>query len=218
MSIVRVAPSVLAADLSRLGEECAAVERHGADLLHYDVMDGRFVPNISMGWGVLGHLRRHTTLPLDVHLMIEEPDRYVGDFRKAGADIITIHLEATRHVQRVLSLVRECGAKAGLALNPGTSLADVEYLLGDVDLLLLMTVNPGFGGQKFLPLVLPKIQRARAMIEESGRPILLEVDGGIVPETARLCVEAGADVLVAGTSVYRSDDYGQAIQALRRGN
>lgn len=214
---VRVAPSLLAADLSRLGEECAAAERDGADFLHYDVMDGRFVPNISMGWGILGSLRRHTTLPLDIHLMIENPERYVADFRKAGADIITVHVEATHHAQRLLSHIRELGAKAGLAFNPGTSLADLEYLLDDVDLVLLMTVNPGFGGQSFLPQVLPKIAKARRMIDESGRDVMLEVDGGIDAMTARQCVEAGADVLVAGTAVFRRPSYREAIAAIRGG-
>lgn len=212
---VRVAPSLLAADLSRLGDECAAAERDGADLLHYDVMDGHFVPNLSMGWGILASLRRHTTLPLDVHLMIERPERYVADFRKAGADIITVHVEATHHAQRLLSHIRELGAKAGLAFNPGTSLADLEYLLGDVDLILLMTVNPGFGGQSFLPQVLPKIAKARRMIDESGHNVMLEVDGGIDAVTARQCVDAGADVLVAGTAVFRRPDYAEAIAAIR---
>lgn len=217
MENIRVAPSLLAADLSRLGEECAAAEREGADMLHFDVMDGLFVPNISMGWGVLGALRRHSRLPLDVHLMIERPELYVGDFRKAGADIITVHVEATHHAQRLLSHIRELGAKAGLAFNPGTSLADLEYLLGDVDLVLLMTVNPGFGGQSFLPQVLPKIRQARRMIDESGRDVMLEVDGGIDPVTAGQCMEAGADVLVAGTAVFRRPSYRDAIAAIRSG-
>lgn len=212
---VRVAPSLLAADLSRLGDECEAAERAGADFLHYDVMDGHFVPNISMGWGILGSLRRRSTLPLDIHLMIERPELYVGDFRKAGADIITVHVEATNHAQRLLSHIREMGAKAGLAFNPGTSLADLEYLLGDVDLVLLMTVNPGFGGQSFLPQVLPKLRKARQMIDESGHDVMLEVDGGIDAVTARQCVDAGADVLVAGTAVFRRPDYGAAIAAIR---
>lgn len=214
---IQVAPSLLAADLSRLGEECVAVSRQGADMIHYDVMDGLFVPAITMGWGVLERLRPHTTLPLDVHLMIERPERYIGDFRKAGADILTVHIESTVHVQRLLNQIRESGARAGLALNPGTGLCDVEYLLGDIDLLLLMTVNPGFGGQKFLQMVLPKIRRARQMIDEGGHSIMLEVDGGIDAESSRLAVEAGADVMVAGTAVYHQKNYAEAISAIRQG-
>ncbi|NDD29556.1 MAG: ribulose-phosphate 3-epimerase [Proteobacteria bacterium] len=214
---IQVAPSLLAANLARLGDECAAVERDGADMIHYDVMDGHFVPNITMGWGIMESLREHTTLPIDVHLMIERPERYVADFRKAGGDILTIHIEATHHVQRVLSQIRALGAKAGLAFNPGTSLADVEYLLGDVDMLLMMTVNPGFGGQSFLEQVLPKIRKARQMIDESGHDVMLEVDGGIDPLTARRCLEAGADVLVAGTAIYRRPSYRDAIASIRSG-
>lgn len=214
---IQVAPSLLAADFARLGEEVAAVERDGADMIHYDVMDGQFVPNITMGWGILESLKRHTTLPIDVHLMIEQPERFIADFRKAGGDILTIHIESTKHVQRVLSRIRELGAKAGLAFNPGTSLSDVEYLLGDVDMLLMMTVNPGFGGQSFLDQVLPKIRRARRMIAESGHDCMLEVDGGIDPESARQCLEAGADVLVAGTAIYRRPSYREAIEAIRAG-
>lgn len=212
---VQVAPSLLAADYARLGEECEAVERDGADMIHYDVMDGQFVPNITMGWAILERLRERTRLPLDVHLMIEQPERYVSDFVKAGGNIITVHVESTKHVQRVLNHIRELGARAGLAFNPGTSLADVEYLMDDVDMLLMMTVNPGFGGQEFLQLVLPKIRKAREMIVASGKPILLEVDGGVDARTSRLAIEAGADVMVAGTAVYHRPNYREAIAAIR---
>ena len=217
MPHVMVAPSLLSADFSRLAQELEAVERQGADMIHFDVMDGHFVPNLTVGPPVLASLKSHTSLPFDVHLMIEHPEEYVAAFRKAGAAIITVHQEATVHLQRVLALIREQGAKAGVALNPATPLDHIQYVLGDVDLILLMTVNPGFGGQKFIPSVIPKIRDARAMIDASGYDIMLEVDGGIDPETAPRVVAAGARVLVAGTAVYRAPDYGDAIAALRGG-
>jgi len=214
-SLVKVHPSLLSADFSRLGAEVEAVERQGADMIHFDVMDGQFVPNITFGPPVLKALKAHSKTAFDVHLMIEHPERFVDDFRKAGADIITVHQEACVHVQRVLAQIRESGAKAGLALNPATPLETIQYVLPDLDLLLIMTVNPGFGGQKFIEPMVEKVRRARAMIDESGFDILLEVDGGIDPTTAPRVVEAGARALVAGTAVYRAPHYGEAIQALR---
>jgi ribulose-phosphate 3-epimerase len=212
---VQVAPSLLSADFSRLAEELEAVERQGADLIHFDVMDGHFVPNLTVGPPVLKSLKSHTKLPFDCHLMIERPEEYVESFRKAGADIITVHQEACVHLQRVLHQIRESGAKAGVALNPATPVDHLEYVLGDIDLILIMTVNPGFGGQKFLESVVPKIRKARQMIDDAGLDIMLEVDGGVDGDTASAVIEAGARVLVAGTAVFKQPDYAAAIAALK---
>lgn len=212
---VKIHPSLLSADFSRLGAEIQAVERQGADMIHFDVMDGAFVPNITVGPPVLKSLKAHAQVPFDVHLMIEHPERYVDDFRKAGADIITVHQEACVHLQRVLAQIREAGAKAGVALNPATPVEQVKHVLADLDLLLIMTVNPGFGGQRFIEATLEKVRVARKMIDESGLDIMLEVDGGVDAETAPRVVAAGARVLVAGTAVYKAPDYGEAIRTLR---
>ncbi|NLN06413.1 MAG: ribulose-phosphate 3-epimerase [Firmicutes bacterium] len=208
-----IAPSLLAADFSRLAGEVQKVEAAGADWLHFDIMDGHFVPNITMGPQIVKSLRRHTGLFFDVHLMIENPERFLEDFVDAGADAVTVSAEACTHLHRVLQEIRRLGVKAGVALNPATPLNILDYVLDELDLILLMSVNPGFGGQKFIPAVLPKIAKAKAML--SGRNILLSVDGGINAETAPLVAAAGADVAVAGTAVFGQDDVVQAIKMLR---
>jgi ribulose-phosphate 3-epimerase len=215
-SSVRIAPSILSADLGRLADEIKDAEAAGADWIHVDVMDGRFVPNITLGPIVVGAARRATKLPLDVHLMIVEPERYVDAFAEAGADGISVQVEASVHLQRTLAHIRSLGKRAGAVLNPSTPETTLEYVLEDLDVILAMTVNPGFGGQSFLPSVLPKIVALRRMIDRAGLPIDLEVDGGISPETARRVVEAGARVLVAGNAVFGKPDRKQAMADLRR--
>jgi ribulose-phosphate 3-epimerase len=212
-----VAPSLLAADFARLGEEVAAIEAAGADWLHLDIMDGHFVPNISFGPGVLKALRPHTKLPFDVHLMIEPADPYLAAFAEAGADHILIHPEAGPHPHRSLQAIQGLGKKAGLVLNPGTPLAHVTPLIELLDIILVMSVNPGFGGQKFLHSQIPRVAELRRMIDAQDRPIRLEVDGGIDPHTAPLCIAAGADSFVAGTAVFAAPDYAAAISAIRGG-
>ncbi len=214
-STVRIAPSILSADLGRLAEEVREVERAGADWIHVDVMDGRFVPNITLGPAVVKAVRRATTLPVDVHLMIVEPERYIEQFAAAGADVISVHIEASVHLQRTLAEIRRLGKRAGVVLNPHTPEEHLRYVLGDVDLILVMSVNPGFGGQAFLPEILPKLAGLRRMIDEAGLDVDLEVDGGVSPETARSVVDAGARVLVAGSAVFGEEDRGAAISAIR---
>ncbi|WP_135557621.1 ribulose-phosphate 3-epimerase [Paenibacillus cymbidii] len=212
-----IAPSILSADFAKLGEEIADVERGGADWIHVDVMDGHYVPNITLGPLVVQAIRPHTKLPLDVHLMIEQPDRYIPAFAKAGADYITVHAEACVHLHRTLHLIREHGVKAGVALNPATPLTAIEWALGDVDLVLQMTVNPGFGGQSFIPLTLDKIRRVREWLTERNlHDVRIEVDGGVNEATAPLVAEAGADVLVAGNAVFAAPDRAAAIAGIRR--
>ena len=212
---VRIAPSLLAADFSRLGEEVRAVAAAGADWLHLDIMDGHFVPNISFGPVVLEKLRKHCPIPFDVHLMISPVDPFLEGFARAGADWISLHPEAGPHLHRSLQTIRALGKKAGVVLNPATPIAAVAHVLDLVDLILVMSVNPGFGGQSFLDSQLTKIATLRRMISDSGRDIALQVDGGVTTATAPRCIEAGADVLVAGTAVFGAADYGAAITALR---
>lgn len=213
---VRIAPSILASDFARLGEEARAVEEAGADLLHVDVMDGRFVPNITVGLPVVAALKAATKLPLDVHLMIVEPERYIDAFAKAGADNITVHLEACPHLHRTVQQIREAGKKACVALNPHSPIDNLDLVLPDLDMVLVMSVNPGFGGQKFIDGVLPKIRALRAEIDRRGLSVDIEVDGGVDRQTAQTVLEAGATVLVAGTSVFHAKNgYRDAIAALR---
>jgi len=214
--MVNIAPSILSADFSKLGQEIVEVERGGADWIHVDVMDGHFVPNLTLGPLIVEAIRPHTKLPLDVHLMIENPDQYIPAFAKAGADWISVHVEACRHLHRTLHLIKELGVKAGVVLNPATPLEMVEHVLGDLDMVLLMTVNPGFGGQSFIPAVVPKIKALRAKLLERGLGhVHIEVDGGIQEKTASLVVEAGADVLVAGSAVFGKEDRAEAIRRIK---
>ncbi|MBX3258947.1 MAG: ribulose-phosphate 3-epimerase [Labilithrix sp.] len=212
---ILVAPSILSADFARLGEEIAAVEAAGADWIHVDVMDGRFVPNITIGPPVVKAIRRVTRLPLDVHLMIVEPDRYVEDFAAAGADTITVHVEASTHLHRTLSHIRSLGKRAGVTLNPATNEDTLRYVLDVADQILVMSVNPGFGGQTLIREVLPKVAAIRTMIDERGLAIDLEIDGGITADTAKDAIDAGARVLVAGNAVFNTEDYKSAIDAIR---
>ncbi len=213
---VRIAPSVLSADLVKLAEQIQAVEHAGADWIHVDVMDGHFVPDLTFGAGMVSAIRRVTELPVDVHLMVEEPESYIEPFADAGASVFTFHPEATRHVQRQLDAVRRRGMLAGLALNPGSPIALAEEVINDLDLLLIMTVNPGFGAQKFIPASVDKLARARQLIAEHGTGAYLEVDGGISRETIATAHAAGADTFVAGSAIFLADDPGREVQELRK--
>ena len=214
---VRIAPSILSADFARLGEEVRAIETAGADWVHIDVMDGHYVPNLTIGPAVVKALRPHSTLPFDVHLMISPVDHFLDAFAAAGADIITVHPEAGPHIHRTVQHIKSLGKQAGVSLNPATPAKMLDYLIDDIDLVLIMSVNPGFGGQSFISSQLRKIEAVRKMIDKSGRDIRLEVDGGVDVGTIRSCVEAGADVLVAGTATFRGgpDRYAANIAALK---
>ncbi|MBS4198911.1 ribulose-phosphate 3-epimerase [Bacillus sp. FJAT-49732] len=213
--MIKIAPSILAADFSKLAEEVKDVEKGGADYIHIDVMDGHFVPNISMGPVVVEAVRKATNLPLDVHLMIENPDRYIKAFAEAGADIITVHVEATRHLHRTLQEIRKNGVKSGVVLNPATPASTIAHVLEEIDMVLLMTVNPGFGGQAFIDAVLPKISEVRRMIEKRELCIDIEVDGGIHEGTIIACQKAGANVFVAGSAIFNRKDRHAAIRDIR---
>ncbi len=213
---IKIAPSILSADFSRLGEEIKAVEDAGADLIHVDVMDGHFVPNITIGPLIVEAARRSPKLPLDVHLMITSPELYIADFARAGADYITVHAETAYHLNRLVQSIKEHkGVKAAVALNPATSLSCLDYLLQDVDMVLIMSVNPGFGGQAFIPSALDKLAGLRKRIDELGRAIEIEVDGGVKPENAAAIIKAGADILVAGSAVFGNKNYAAAIKGIR---
>jgi ribulose-phosphate 3-epimerase len=208
---IQIAPSILASDFSRLGEEITAVIESGADLIHIDVMDGHFAPNITIGPPVVASIRSVCTVPMDVHLMISEPERYVEDFANAGADIITFHVETAKHPHRLIRQIKDLGCKAGIVLNPGTSQDEIEYLADDLDMVLIMTVNPGFGGQAFIPEMIEKVELVRAMMGDRD----VEVDGGIDAQTAAEVIEAGANILVAGSYIFNHTSYVEAIESLR---
>lgn len=213
--MIKIAPSILSADFSKLGEEILAVEKGGADYIHIDVMDGHFVPNITIGPLIVEAIRPITKLTLDVHLMIENPDQYIEAFVKAGADFITVHVETCRHLHRTIQSIKSFGIKAGVVLNPATPVETIQHIIDDIDMVLLMSVNPGFGGQTFIPEVLSKIKKLKQIIDTKGLDVDIEIDGGVNPETAKLCKDAGANVLVAGSAVYNQEDYTKAISLLR---
>ena len=213
--MVLIAPSILSADGSRLYEEITAVEKAGADWIHIDIMDGHFVPNITIGPAIISALRKTTKLPFDVHLMIENPENYIESFANAGADIITVHVEAASHHHRTIDMIKKAGKKAGVSLNPATPLTQIEEILSDIDLLLIMSVNPGFGGQQFIKTTLPKIIKARKMLNTLPYKPLLEVDGGVNLKNIAGIARAGADIVVAGASVFGTDDYQKAITVLK---
>ncbi len=213
--MIKIAPSILSADFMRLGDEIKAAEAAGVDMLHLDIMDGHFVPNITIGPAFVDAIRKITTLPLDVHLMIEEADKFLRDFIKAGADYITVHVEASVHLHRTIQWIKESGVKAGVSLNPATPIWSLDHILPDLDMVLLMSVNPGFGGQEFIPCVLDKIKALRNIIRERGFNTLIEVDGGVKSDNAKEIASAGADILVMGSAFFNSEDYSVLMKRLR---
>ncbi|MBS1111747.1 MAG: ribulose-phosphate 3-epimerase [Nitrospirae bacterium] len=213
--MVKIAPSILSADFSRLGEEIKAAEKAGADLIHVDVMDGHFVPNITIGPLVVKAVKKVAARPLDVHLMIESPDRYIKDFADSGADIITVHSEASVHLHRSIQIIKECGVKAAVSINPATPLNSIEFILPFIDMVLLMSVNPGFGGQKFITEVLPKIKELKRIIDENKFKAEIEVDGGVTIENVAEVHKAGADIVVMGNAFYNSKDYAETVRIVR---
>ena len=210
-----IAPSILSADFSKLGAEIKSVEDAGADWIHVDVMDGHFVPNITIGPLIVEAARRATSLPLDVHLMIENPERYIADFAKAGADLISVQVEACIHLNRTIQMIKESGLRAGVVLNPSTPLSDIEWILEDIDFIMIMSVNPGFGGQSFIPSSLDKISALRRMLQDRGLATLIEIDGGVNEKTIKNISDAGADVFVAGSAIFKSADYQKTISKFR---
>ena len=212
--MIQIAPSILSADFMRMGEEIHAAEEAGADLLHIDVMDGHFVPNITIGPSIVAAIRRITKLPLDVHLMIEDPDKYLPDFVDAGADYLTVHSEAAVHLHRTVQWIKEKGIKAGVSINPATPVSQLESIITDIDLVLLMSVNPGFGGQKFIPATMEKIRKTKTMISAAGSRALIEIDGGVKQENAKEIADAGADILVIGSAFFESGDYKKTMEKL----
>lgn len=214
--MIKISPSILSSDFTRLGEEIRAVEEAGADLIHIDVMDGHFVPNITIGPLIVKAAKDITSLPLDVHLMISDPDRYIDDFVKAGADIITVHAETVYHLHRTIQVIKKMGVQAGVALNPATPVEMLNYILTDIDIVMIMSVNPGFGGQQFIPEAISKIEAVRKMIEKKGLPTEIEVDGGINEKTISRVYQAGANIFVAGSAIFLEDDYKKVIDTMRK--
>ena len=213
--MVKIAPSILSADFSRLGEEVIAAEKAGADFIHVDVMDGHFVPNITIGPLVVKAVKKAVSIPLDVHLMIEDPDKYIQEFADSGADIITVHQEASVHLHRSIQNIRECGVRAAVSINPATPVSQIELILSDIDMVLLMSVNPGFGGQKFIPEVLSKIRELKKIISDNKYDVEIEVDGGVTVDNVAQVVGAGADIVVMGSAFYNSDNYEETAKAVR---
>ena len=214
--MIKISPSILSSDFARLGEEIRAVEEAGADLIHIDVMDGHFVPNITIGPLIVKAAKDITSLPLDVHLMISDPDRYIDDFVKAGADIITVHAETVYHLHRTIQVIKKMGVQAGVALNPATPVEMLNYILTDIDIVMIMSVNPGFGGQQFIPEAISKIETVRKMIEKKGLATEIEVDGGINEKTISRVYQAGANIFVAGSAIFLEDDYKKVIDTMRK--